>query len=152
VRGETRISRSRHPIRNVRLVPRRVRPLDAALEAIAEADVITLGPGSLFTSVIPNLLVAGIPAAVRKSKGVKAYFVNLMWQPGETTQFRASDHIQAIHRHAGGKLLDYTVVNIRPVTSAVKERYAREAAMPVENDLEAIFRMGIKVMAAKLAQ
>jgi len=151
VRGETRISRSRQRIRKVRLVPRRARPLDAALEAIAEADVITLGPGSLFTSVIPNLLVSGIPAAVRKSKAVKAYFVNLMWQPGETTHYRASDHIQAIHRHAGGKLLDYAVVNIRPLTLAAKERYAREAALPVENDLDAIFRMGIKVMAAKLA-
>ena len=151
VTGETRISRSRQRIRSVRLVPRRARPLDAALEAIAEADVITLGPGSLFTSVIPNLLVQGIPAAIRKSQAVKAYFVNLMWQPGETIQFRASDHIQAIHHHAGGKLLDYAVVNIRPITSGVKERYARQAALPVENDLDGIFRMGIKVMAAKLA-
>jgi uncharacterized cofD-like protein len=151
VRGESRISRSRQRIRSIRLVPHRARPLDAALEAIAEADVITMGPGSLFTSVIPNLLVTGIPAAIRKSKAVKAYFVNLMSQPGETTDFRASDHIQAIHRHARGKLLDYAVVNIRPVTSAAKERYAREAAMPIENDLDAIFRMGIKVMGAKLA-
>jgi uncharacterized cofD-like protein len=151
VRGESRISRSRQRIRSIRLVPHRARPLDAALEAIAEADVITLGPGSLFTSVIPNLLVTGIPAAIRESKAVKAYFVNLMSQPGETTDFRASDHIQAIHRHARGKLLDYAVVNIRPVTSAAKERYAREAATPIENDLDAIFRKGIKVMAAKLA-
>ena len=82
----------------------------AALSAIAQADVITLGPGSLFTSVIPNLLVNGIPAAIRSSKAVKAHLVNLMWQPGETTEFRASDHIRAIHRHAGGKLLDYAVV------------------------------------------
>src|SRR5262249_53683674 len=88
---------------------------------------------------------------VRKSRAVKAYFVNLMWQPGETIQFRASDHIQAIHRHAGGKLLDYAVVNIRPITSAVKKLYAQQAALPVENDLDAVFRMGIKVMAAKLA-
>jgi len=151
VRGETRISRSRYRIRKVRLVPRRARPLDAALEAIANADVITLGPGSLFTSVIPNLLVEGIPAAIRKSGAVKAYFVNLMSQPGETDRFRASDHILAIHRHAGGKLVDYAVVNIRPVTSAAKEIYAREAALPVENDLDAIFRMGIQVMGAKLA-
>src|SRR5262249_3692748 len=99
--GETRISRSRQRIRSIRLHPRRVRPLAAALSAIAEADVITLGPGSLFTSVIPNLLVDGIPAAIRRSAAVKCYFVNLMSQPGETTEFRASDHVRAIHRHAG---------------------------------------------------
>jgi uncharacterized cofD-like protein len=150
--GETRISRSRSRIRAIRLVPRKARPLAATLSAIAEADVISLGPGSLFTSVIPNLLVDGIPAAIRRSKAVKVYFVNLMWQPGETTDFRASDHVRAINRHAGGKLLDYAVVNIRPIPSAVKRRYARESALPVENDIDTIFKMGMKVMAGKLAQ
>ncbi len=75
-----------------------------------------------------------------------------MWQPGETTDFRASDHIRAIHQHARGKLLDYAVVNIRPITPALRKRYARQAAMPVENDLEAIFGMGIKVVAENLVQ
>ena len=149
--GETRISRSTHRIRSIRLVPRKVKPLPAALTAISEADVITFGPGSLFTSVVPNLLVEGIPAAISKSPAVKAYFVNLMWQPGETTEFRASDHIRAIHRHARGKLLDYAVINIRPITSAMKKRYAREAALPVENDIDAMFRMGLKVLAGNLA-
>jgi uncharacterized cofD-like protein len=149
--GETRISRSRHRIKRIRLIPRKVRPLEAALSAIAEADAITLGPGSLFTSVIPNLLVEGIPSAIRRSAAVKAYFVNLMWQPGETTNFRASDHVRAIHQHAGGRFLDYAVVNIRPIPSAVKKRYAREAALPVENDIDAIYQMGMKVMAGKLA-
>jgi uncharacterized cofD-like protein len=151
VAGETRISRSKHRIERIRLAPRKVRPLPAALTAIAEADVITLGPGSLFTSVVPNLLVHGIPAAIRKSRAVKAYFVNLMSQPGETTKFRASDHIQAIHKHAGGKFLDYAIVNIRPITSAMKKRYAKEEALPVENDIDALFKMGLKVMAGRLA-
>ena len=150
--GETRISRSRQRIKRIRLIPRKVRPLEAALSAIAEADAITLGPGSLFTSVIPNLLVEGIPSAIRRSAAIKAYFVNLMWQPGETTDFRASDHIRAIQQHAGGKFLDYAVVNIRPIPLAVKKRYAREAALPVENDIDAIYQMGLKVMAGKLAQ
>ena len=149
--GETRISRSRRKIRSVRLLPRRARPLAAALSAIAEADLITFGPGSLFTSVIPNLLVEGIPAAIRRSQAVKAYFVNLMWQPGETMEFRASDHIRAINKHAGGQLLDYAVVNIRPITPAMKKRYARQSALPVENDLDALFNMGLKVMAGNLA-
>jgi len=149
--GETRISRSRSRIVSVRLRPRKVRPLDATLSAIAEADAITLGPGSLFTSVIPNLLVDGIPQAIRSSAAVKAYFVNLMGQPGETLEFRASDHVRAIQRHAGAKLLDYAVVNIRAITSAMKRRYAREAALPVENDLDTIFKMGLKVLAGNLA-
>jgi uncharacterized cofD-like protein len=150
--GETRISRSRQKIRSIRLVPQKAPPLAAALTAIAEADVITLGPGSLFTSVIPNLLVEGIPSALRLSPAAKIYFVNLMSQPGETTDFRASDHIRAIHKHAGGKLLDYAVVNIRPLTSSVKKRYARESALPVQNDIDAIFKMGLKIMAGNLAQ
>jgi uncharacterized cofD-like protein len=152
VKGETRISRSRQPIRRVRLVPPKVRPLEAALSAIAQADVITLGPGSLFTSVIPNLLVDGIPAAIRSSPAVKACFVNLMWQPGETTRFSASDHIRAIHLHARGKLLDYAVVNIRPIPLAARRRYARQEALPVDNDIDALYRLGLKVMAGNLAQ
>ena len=120
--------------------------------AIAEADLITLGPGSLFTSVIPNVLVEGIPAAIRRSAAAKAYLVNLMWQPGETTEFRASDHVKAIHLHAGGKLLDYAVVNTRPITPAVKRRYARESAQPVVNDIDAMVGMGLSVVAGKLAQ
>jgi uncharacterized cofD-like protein len=75
-----------------------------------------------------------------------------MWQPGETMNFRASDHVRAIHQHAGRKILDYVVVNIRPIPLAVKKRYAREAALPVENDIDAIYQMGLKVMAGKLAQ
>ncbi|HUB78676.1 MAG TPA: uridine diphosphate-N-acetylglucosamine-binding protein YvcK [Bryobacteraceae bacterium] len=151
--GETRISRSRRPIRRVQLIPRKVPPLEAALAAIAEADVITLGPGSLFTSVVPNLLVEGVAAAIQRSAAVRAYFVNLMSQPGETTGFLASDHIRAIHKHAGNRrFVDYAVVNIRPITSAVKKRYASQAAQPVENDIEALLEMGVKVVAAGLAQ
>jgi len=150
--GETRISRSRKPIRRVQLIPRKVPPLAATLAAIAGADVITLGPGSLFTSVVPNLLVEGVAAAIQRSAAVRAYFVNLMSQPGETTGFQASDHIRAIHRHAGRRFVDYAVVNIRPITSAVKKRYASQAAKPVENDIDGILKMGVKVVAAGLAQ
>jgi uncharacterized cofD-like protein len=151
VTGETKISRSRSRIESIRLTPRGARPLADTLKAIEEADVITLGPGSLFTSVIPNLLVKGIPEAIQKSKAVKAYFVNLMWQPGETTEFRASDHVRAVHQHARCRLLDYAIVNIRPIKPAAKKRYARESALPVENDLDAIFKLGVKVMAGHLA-
>ena len=94
VTGETRISRTRPRIVKVRLRPGDVDPHPETLEAIAEADLITFGPGSLFTSVIPNLLVNGIPGAIRNSPALKAYFVNLMWQPGETNEFTASDHVE----------------------------------------------------------
>jgi uncharacterized cofD-like protein len=148
--GETRISRSRHRIARIQLIPRRVRPLAATLAAIAEADVITLGPGSLFTSIMPNLLVQGIPAAIHRSPAIKACFVNLMSQPGETTHFRASDHIRAIHQHAKTRLLDYAVINTAPIAAAMKKRYARQEAMPVENDAGQILKMGVKVMSGNL--
>jgi len=150
--GETRISHSRKRIRRIRLIPRRAQPLAAALTALREADLITLGPGSLFTSVVPNLLVEGIPQAIRQSRALKAYFVNLMWQPGETIDFRASDHVRAIHEHAGGPLLDYAVVNVRPIPSALRRAYARSAALPVENDIDALLEMGVQVMSGNLAQ
>ena len=150
--GESSISKSRKPIRAIRLRPRRVRPLRETLEAIANADLITLGPGSLFTSVIPNLLVEGIPAAIRRSPALKAYFVNLMWQPGETTNFTASDHIRAIRKHAGGPLIDYAVVNVGRIEPAARKRYARQQALPVENDIENIYDLGIRVLPANLVR
>ena len=151
IRGESQISRGRHRIQSVRLHPRKVAPLPAALTAIAEADIITLGPGSLFTSIVPNLLVDGIASAIRSSPALKCYFVNLMWQPGETDEFRASDHVRVLHRHGGGKFLDYAIVNVRSITSALRKRYARQDAMPVENDIDALLKMGLKVMAGNLS-
>jgi uncharacterized cofD-like protein len=149
--GETHISRSRHRIQTIRLKPAKVRPLPAALTALAEADLITLGPGSLFTSIVPNLLVEGMAKAIRSSPALKCYFVNLMWQPGETDEFRASDHVRTLQRHARGKFLDYAVVNVRSIASALKKRYARQAALPVENDIDALLKMGLKVISANLS-
>jgi uncharacterized cofD-like protein len=150
VEGETRISKSRSPIRRIRTQPRRCRPVDDTLAAIAAADVITLGPGSLFTSIIPNLLVQGIPKAIAESPAVKACIVNLMWQPGETMQFTAADHVAAIAAHAGRNLLDYVVVNTSPIASAPLEKYARRKARPVENDIPRLHEMGVKVVAREL--
>jgi len=152
LQGETRISRSTAPIARINLRPSKPKPLAETLRAIADADLITLGPGSLFTSVIPNLLVDGIPQAIAKSPALKAYFVNLMWQPGETTEFRASDHIAVIHRHAGGKLIDYAVLNTHSVKPALRKRYARQNSQPVENDIDAITAMGVDVVCGDLLQ
>src|SRR2546427_4541769 len=150
VLGETRISKSRRRIETVRLRPRRCRPLPDTLAAIAQADVITLGPGSLFTSVIPNLLVEGIPDAIRRSPAVKAYFVNLMWQPGETMNYRASDHLRAIYSHSGEGLIDYVVVNVSPVRPLLRRKYARQKVEPVEVDFQALAGLGVQVVACDL--
>ncbi len=155
VRGETRISRSRSRIEKIALRPARPKPLAGALRAIAEADLITLGPGSLFTSVVPNLLVDGVAAAIGKSPALKAYIVNLMWQPGETTNFRASDHLAALLRHAGrsrDRLIDLCVVNTSAIGGPALDRYQKRAAQPVENDFENLQRMGVQVLGADLVR
>ena len=151
VQGETQISRSRSRIRSVALT-RECSPLEETLEAIAEADAITFGPGSLFTSVIPNVLVEGIPQAIARSRAVKACFVNLMWQPWETVEFTAAEHVEAIHSHAKLKLLDYAVLNSRPVGEALLERYARRHSRPVENDVERLRAQGVTVLERDLVE
>jgi uncharacterized cofD-like protein len=140
--GETRISRSTSRIEKIAIRPRSPRPLPETLEAIAHADLITLGPGSLFTSVIPNLLVKGVPEAIAASPALKVYFVNLMSQPGETTNFRASDHVAAIQRHCACPVVDLCVVNTGRIRGTVLARYQREAARVVENDLENLLALG----------
>jgi uncharacterized cofD-like protein len=152
IRGESRIGRSRQRIRTVRLEPRNAKPLPETLEAIANADLITLGPGSLFTSLIPNLLVKGIPHAIRESKALKACFVNLMSQPGETTDFSATDHLAALLDHGGAGLIDCAVVNTSRISPIMRQRYALELAAPVEYDPDVIRAMGIEVVEAKLLQ
>ncbi len=150
VRGESKISRSKQPIRSIRLRPGRCKPLPEALEAIAKADLITLGPGSLYTSIIPNLLVDGIPAAIQKSAALKVYFVNLMWQPGETINFSASQHLKAIQSHAGLPLVECLVLNTAEIPDALRRRYARAHVKPVVNDFEVLKRAGVKVVTADL--
>lgn len=148
--GETKISKSRSRIKAIRLRPRVCKPLEETLDAIDKADLITLGPGSLFTSVVPNLLVQGIPDAIQRSAALKAYFVNLMWQPGETIGFRASDHIAAIEQHAGWQLLDFVVLNNRRITPKQRRKYAAEKVYPVENDIAWLQDLGVEVVEANL--
>jgi len=150
VAGETKISRSRVRIQRVALKPRRVKPLAETLEAIRRADLICLGPGSLYTSVIPNLLVQGIPEALAEAKAPMVYFVNLMWQPGETMNYKASDHVRAIERHSRKGLVNFVGVNTRPITGAMRRRYAAERVFPVENDTPVLREMGIKVIGRNL--
>ncbi len=150
VRGESKISKSRCPIKLVRLLPDSSKPLPETLEAIRKADLITLGPGSLYTSVIPNLLVNGLAQAIHQSPAMKVYFGNLMWQPGETIDFAASQHVEAIHCHACRKLIDCVVLNTAPIPANLQKRYARANVQPVENDFIRLTKMGVKVVTADL--
>lgn len=151
VEGETRISQSRSRICSVALTGE-CQPLKETLETLASADLITFGPGSLFTSVIPNVLVDGIPQAIAKSKALKAYFMNLMWQPWETVGFSAADHVEALHDHAHSKLLDCVVLNTRPLGDAVVEDYGLRNSRPVENDVERLRALGVRVIERDLLQ
>ena len=148
--GETRISGSPERIKSIRLKPRSCAPLPESLEAIEQADAITFGPGSLYTSVIPNLLVEGVSDVIARSKAVKIYICNLMWQPGETEGYTAADHVRAIHDHAKRQLIDYVVVNSRQPSAAIRSRYAKEKAWPVEVDVAEMESLGVEVISAGL--
>ena len=143
VEGETSITASRGRIRRIELVPPNVRPLPEALRAVEEADLITIGPGSLFTSMIPNLLVRGMAQKIRQSRAIKVFICNLMTQPHESIGFTASQHVEAIHAHAGGKLMDWVVLNGKPASLAMREKYRRQGAEQVINDLQALDGMGV---------
>ncbi len=150
VRGESTISKSKKPIRRIRLHPPACKPLPDALAALADADLITLGPGSLYTSVVPNILVKGMAEAIEKSPAMKVYFVNLMWQPGETINFTASQHVKVILAHAKRKIIDCVVVNSAPISPELQRRYERDKVKPVENDFEALDKLGVKIVTADL--
>lgn len=144
VRGETKITASKGRIFEVRLDPSDVSPMPQTLDAIANADLITVGPGSLFTSLVPNLLVPGIPEAIAASPALKVYVCNLMTQANESLGLTAADHIRALCRHAQARIFDYALVNTTPASDAMKAKYALEGASQIVNDLEEIQAMGIR--------
>jgi uncharacterized cofD-like protein len=143
VRGETKITASKGRIKELFLVPPDVQPLPETLEAIARADLITLGPGSLFTSLIPNLLVHGIPQAIVNSSAVKVFVCNLMTQANESLGLTAADHIRALCSHAQARIFDYALINRTPVSDELKAKYALEGAAQIVADLEAIEEQGV---------
>jgi uncharacterized cofD-like protein len=143
VRGETKITASKGKIQELVLVPPDVVPLPQTLEAIANADLITIGPGSLFTSLIPNLLVRGIPEAIAESPAIKVFVCNLMTQVNESLSLSVSDHIRALNDHAGRRLFDYALVNHTTVSDEMKAKYALEGASQIVIDLEAIEALGV---------
>lgn len=143
VQGETRITGSKGRIKELLLVPPDVEPLPQTIQAIASADLITLGPGSLFTSLIPNLLVRGIPQAIADSSAVKVYVCNLMTQTNESLGMTAADHIRALDRHAQTPIFDYALINRTPATLELQAKYAQEGAAQIAADLEAVEELGV---------
>ena len=143
VRGETRITASKGKIKELILVPADVMPLPQTLAAIASADLITIGPGSLFTSLIPNLLVRGIAEAIVESSAVKVFVCNLMTQANESLGLTAADHIRALNRHAGRQLFDYALINNHAASPEMKAKYALEGASQIIADIEAIESLGV---------
>lgn len=133
-------------IRKVRLLPERPAATLAALEAIREANLIVLGPGSLYTSVIPNLLVEGVAEAICQSSALKIYIGNIMTQDGETEGMTLSDHVSALLAHSGPGLIDLCVANSAPVDPALIQRYKAEDADPIVVDKERIEALGVEVV------
>jgi uncharacterized cofD-like protein len=173
VHGETSITASHHHILELKLVPTGAKPLPAALDAIANADLITLGPGSLYTSLVTNLLVRGIPEAIAASKATRVYVGNLMTQANESLGLSASQHIEKILQHCGGglegrhsephfgseslylpypRIFDYALINTAPISPTLLEKYARGGQAPIAADLDRIRALGIEPISGDFAQ
>ena len=151
VRGETSITASRKRIAELMLDPPDAVPLPETLEAIERADLITVGPGSLYTSLITNLLVQGIPSALARARGVRVYVCNLMTQANESLNLTASQHIERIYDHTRAPIFDYALVNTTAFSSETLARYAAEGASPIVADIERIEALGVKAIPGNFA-
>ena len=146
VRGESKITSSNGSITEIKLVPPNPKPLPQALEAIAQADVITIGPGSLFTSLVPTLIVPRMSEALAASSAMKVLVCNLMTEPNESLGLSAADHIRVLRAHGHSKIIDYIMLNQVPASREVSMRYLREGATEVEKDIEEIEALGVKII------
>jgi conserved hypothetical protein, cofD-related len=150
IRGETAIRESMGRIKRVYLEPADCRPLPEALSAIEEADLIVLGPGSLYTSVLPNLLVKGLSEKIREVKVPCLYVCNVMTEKGETDEFTASDHLRAILEHCGSDFVDALLANKQEISTASLKLYAEEGACQVKTDPRVIESLGVRYFEADL--
>jgi uncharacterized cofD-like protein len=134
VHGETQITASRAPIKRLRLEPEQCLPLPEALSAIRAADVITVGPGSLYTSILPNLLVSRVADSIGNSDATKIFVCNLMTQPGETDGYTAAQHLETVRKYAPQMHFDFVVVNDRKITAEQAARYAADGAQQIGDE------------------
>jgi uncharacterized cofD-like protein len=144
--GEDNIPKTHRPINNVSLEPAQSQATPDALKAIEEAQMIILGPGSLYTSIIPNLLIKEIREAIASSVAIKVYVCNVMTQPGETDGYSACEHIKVLMSHSHPRVLDYCIVNTGEIPQEILQRYAQENSYPVINDRKKIENLGYRVI------
>jgi uncharacterized cofD-like protein len=151
VRGETNITASSLRIAELMLDPPRAAALPETLDAIGRADLITVGPGSLYTSLITNLLVEDVPEALARARGVRVYIANLMTEANESLGLSASEHIERIYEHTGAPIFDYALVNTAPFSAETLARYALEGAEPILPDIERIEALGVRCISGDFA-
>ncbi|MEW9702259.1 uridine diphosphate-N-acetylglucosamine-binding protein YvcK [Paenibacillus sp. SI8] len=150
VEGESKIPKAEGRIKRVFIEPPNVAPLAEAILAIREADAILCGPGSLYTSLLPNLLVPQVAQEIMKSEAVKLFICNVMTQPGETDDYSVGDHLDAIHDHLGHHLFDYVIVNNGEIPPQVQAKYAEKGSKAVHLDLDEVTKRGYRVIADRL--
>ena len=156
VEGESQIPeeaiRQNSRIEELKINPENAKALKEALDALKEADAIVMGPGSLYTSIISNLLVKDIAKEIRKSDAIKIYISNIMTQPGETTGFKVSDHLKVLLKYGGKDIVDYVIANTGEITDELKEKYLKDSAELVKLDREDINSLGVKIVGENLVK
>ena len=146
------VIKQKSKIKNLKIEPEKAKPLLDALMAISEADAIVMGPGSLYTSIIPNLLVEDIAECINKSDAIKIYISNVMTQPGETDDFTVSDHIKTLMKYSGKNSVEYVIANNGTIPKDIEERYLSEGSKLVELDYDNIKDLGVKVVETDLVK
>ena len=146
ISGESKIPFSGKRIKKVFLTPDTIKPLPETIQAIRNADLIIIGPGSLYTSILPNLLVPQIGQEVCEAKAKKVYICNIMTQAGETHDFTASDHVNAIYNHMGKPFMNTILVNREEIPDDIQARYIKEEAKPVHFDVNSLYELGLDVI------
>ena len=150
--GETNITDLKKPLRSIRLQPENCKACQEALDAIEIADLILMGPGSLYTSILPNLLIKDIREAVLRSDAYKVYIMNAMTQPGETTGMSAWDHLNVILDHTDPRIVDACFVNTAVISDVMLKRYAKQGSVPVKRDIEKIREKGYEIIQGDVLQ
>ena len=146
IRGESSITKAGGVIDHVYITPSRVKPNEDVLKAIEEADYIIMGPGSLYTSIIPNLVISNVAEKIRESNAKKIYVCNVMTQHGETDNYSVCDHILAINKHVEENIFDLVIANSREFDDSILSKYHKEKQEPVKIDQEKIKELGIKLI------
>jgi uncharacterized cofD-like protein len=148
IHGESKITKHNHfhsgRIKRIIMEPRSAKPLNEAIDAIMDADAVILGPGSLYTSIIPNLLVEGVCNSIKRTRAVKIYVCNVMTQPGETDGYSVNDHLEAIYNHSFPGIVDYCIVNTSPIPEKLEMKYISDGAEQVRVDCKMLRRLGVK--------